>query len=239
MPKISQERRGVKTGDHIERLEIIGPFFTTNRIRSGPRWMCVVECKCGTIKVAELKHLVSGAIKSCGCLQSENAKKAGYKNKKHGLDSHPLANIWRAMRWRCDKQTGPKAKYYRERGITYCEEWKDLKTFVDWCLSNGWKEGLELDRFPDQNGNYEPGNIRFATRIENMRNTRFNRQITAWGETKCLAEWAEDQRCKVKKCALQSRLSRKSGQQWTPEEAISTPPTRVRGIISPRRKQIY
>ena len=229
MPRIVYEYRGVKVGDEFDRLTIIGPFFTTTKNRAGSRWFCVVQCKCGTIKTAEARHLQYGNIVSCGCSASERAIKAATANRKHGLDSHPLANIWRGMKWRCDKvpENDPKFQYYRGRGITYCQEWTSLPVFVEWCLSNGWKPGLELDRFPDQDGNYEPGNIRFATRTENMRNTSYNRLITAWGETKTLAEWVIDSRCMASHTSIRWRLSDSPRQRkWTPEEAIGTPPTK-------------
>lgn len=223
MPRILHEWRGVKVGDEFDQVTIIGPFFTTNENRAGPRWMCIIECSCGTIKAAEAKHLVGKSITSCGCMRNARIASMAIKNRKHGLDSHPLANVWRCMRWRCDKERSRKAKYYRDRGITYCKEWSDLTTFINWCVANGWKKGLELDRYPNKDGNYEPGNIRFATRVQNMRNTSFNHLVTAWNETKPLAAWVEDERCQVTGKAIVHRLSGKAKRKWTPEEAISAP----------------
>jgi len=76
-----------------------------------------------------------------------------------------------------------------------------------------------LDRI-NNDGNYEPGNVRWATRSEQCRNKRNNALITAFGETKCVVEWTEDSRCMVNDKALLHRLFYAS---WSPEEMITRP----------------
>jgi hypothetical protein len=76
------------------------------------------------------------------------------------------------MKSRCYLRSCPAYEYYGARGIAVCEEWKtSFETFRDWAISNGYADGLELDR-RDTNGHYEPGNCRWATRTQQMRNTR-------------------------------------------------------------------
>lgn len=106
------------------------------------------------------------------------------------------------------------------RGITVCPEWLDFIRFFDWAISNGYREDLTLDRI-NNNGNYDPDNCRWATRKEQARNSRSNRQILFNGKIKTLAEWAEE-RAKIlgtKSGTLRSRLHR----DWSIERAFNTP----------------
>ncbi len=92
---------------------------------------------------------------------------------KHGLSRHPLYSIWNLMISRC-KENNPiwiKRNYY-DRGISVCNEWKDLTSFFDWALNNGYKQGLTLDRINNDKG-YCPGNCRFTT----MKIQAFNRNV--------------------------------------------------------------
>ena len=134
-----------------------------------------------------------------------------------------LMSVWAAMRTRCLNANCPHYKDYGGRGITVCSRWNEFKLFRDWALSNGYQAGLQLDRI-DNDGNYEPGNCRFVTKLENMRNTRLTPKITAFGESKNASSWAEDIRCKVCYDTLMSRLSR----GVTPELAISMPAGKLR-----------
>jgi len=68
--------------------------------------------------------------------------------------------------------TNPKHKHYNSyggRGITVCKEWESFEAFLDWALKNGYSDTLEIDR-KENDGNYEPGNCRFITHLENCHN---------------------------------------------------------------------
>lgn len=98
-----------------------------------------------------------------------------------------------------------------------CEEWKaDFKKFYEWSMSNGYSDGLTLDRI-DVNGNYEPNNCRWATTKIQSRNTTRNKLLTFEGQTKTIAEWAEIK--KMKYCVLWNRVYRLG---WTVEKALNT-----------------
>lgn len=108
----------------------------------------------------------------------------------HGLSNSKIRYIHHNMFNRCNNKNCDKYEYYGGRGITICEEWKDLECFADWCINNGYKEGLQLDRI-NNDGNYEPNNCRFVTKSKQMRNTRQNVNLEYKGETRCLTEWCE------------------------------------------------
>lgn len=77
-------------------------------------------------------------------------------------------NTWQAMKQRCYNKNNPKYKRYGGRGISVCEEWIDIKGFAEWALSNGWKQGLTLDRI-NNDGNYCPKNCHWVSVSENSR----------------------------------------------------------------------
>lgn len=91
--------------------------------------------------------------------------------------------------------------------------------FRDWALSHGYADDLEIDRI-DNEGNYEPSNCRWVTREVNQRNTRQNRLLSAFGETKTIVEWLEDPRCKV---TSENKFRHRVDAGWLPERAIETP----------------
>lgn len=91
---------------------------------------------------------------------------------KHGMSTHPLYATWRSMVRRCVNPTHPKYERYGGRGITVDESWLLLADFLEWVHDNLGErpEGCSLDRI-DNNGNYEPGNVRWATQSEQCLNS--------------------------------------------------------------------
>lgn len=108
----------------------------------------------------------------------------------HGLSKHPLNKIWRSMRRRCNNQSSSSYQRYGGRGISVCDEWNNFETFYRWAISNGWADGLSIDRIDNDRG-YSPDNCRFASRKEQSRNRSTNVPITVNGITKLQIEWAE------------------------------------------------
>lgn len=85
---------------------------------------------------------------------------------------NPTRRIWHAMLARCYKPKTNGYKYYGGRGITVCERWRS--SFDAFLQDMGERPpGMQIDRYPDQNGNYEPGNCRWATTHENAKNRRW------------------------------------------------------------------
>jgi hypothetical protein len=142
-------------------------------------------CKCGKYKDVRLTSLKRGDTKSCGCIGT-------YKNITHGESNTNLYNVYRSILQRCFDENCPPYHNYGGRGITVCNEWRgSYIKFRDWALLNGYKEGLEIDR-RDNNGNYEPNNCRWVTRIVNQNNRRKSFSIEYNGEMKSITELSKE-----------------------------------------------
>jgi hypothetical protein len=141
----------------------------------------------------------------------------------HGDDGTRLHTIWAGVISRCEDRGHSAYQHYGGRGISICAEWRgSYVAFRDWALANGYAAGLELDR-KENSGNYGPGNCRWATRKQNMRNRRGNVMVSAFGEVKTIADWVDDERCSVEYDTLRQRIKRYG---WKAEDAILTPKTR-------------
>lgn len=137
------------------------------------RWMC--RCDCGVEKVVRGQDLVTGAIRSCGCFQSESSarRRTTHGQTKQGKFSREYTS-WAGAKKRC---TNPKDRNYRHyggRGIRMCDRWS--KDFAAFFADMGpCPEGMEIDRV-DVNGDYKPCNCRWATLSQqalNKRNTKY------------------------------------------------------------------
>ena len=112
-------------------------------------------------------------------------------DRKPNVSGTRLYIIWQGMKQRCYDASCNCYPRYGGRGVTICEEWRNgSEAFQAWALSHGYREDLTIDRI-DVNGNYEPGNCRWATWKEQANNTRRNRYITYNEVTHTLTEWAD------------------------------------------------
>lgn len=98
-----------------------------------------------------------------------------------------LYNVWISMRQRCNNPKDVNFNRYGGRGIKVCNEWDDYLTFKRWCLENGYKEGLDLDRRDNDKG-YNPKNCRFVSHRINTANTHRRRHDVICGEDISLTE---------------------------------------------------
>jgi hypothetical protein len=174
------------TGKVFGRLTIVGRNARRNSNHQA-YWDC--RCSCGGRTVTTGTRLKSGHTKSCGCLVVELAAIMGSRHT-HGMTGTPEYKIWDGFRRRCGNPKDPQYRNYGGRGITVCDRWKSSfeAFFADMGLRPG--PGYSIDRFPDNDGNYAPGNCRWATRIEQARNRRTNYLLTSQGKTLCIQEWA-------------------------------------------------
>jgi hypothetical protein len=127
-------------------------------------WRCI--CDCGAEKTAAVNSLKSGLVQSCGCLLSETARK---RKTTHGMYKTPVYQSWDSMIQRCTNPATKKFSDYGGRGIAVCERWLAFENF--YADMGDRPEGHTLDRI-NVNGNYEPGNCRWATAKQQSRNKR-------------------------------------------------------------------
>ena len=150
-------------------------------------WKCL--CDCGNYKNVSSNSLKSGNTKSCGCLNLEKAtRRLVTYNFRHGECGTRLWRIWSGMISRCESPSGAN-NLYQEKGIAVCNDWHTYENFRNWALANGYSDDLTIDRI-DLNGNYEPKNCRWATKIEQAENRTHTRLFTVDGITHSLAGWA-------------------------------------------------
>lgn len=146
------------------------------------------RCDCGNIHIVSGRNLKSGEVKSCGCLRKEK-----FTHTTHGLKHSKYYNIWQLIKRRCYNPNCKEYPNYGGRGITVYEPWiNDFQAFYNYIstLEHFGEKGYSLDR-ENNDGNYEPGNLRWATRAEQARNRRSNVIVEYQGEKMTLTEAAE------------------------------------------------
>ncbi|RJO66936.1 MAG: hypothetical protein C4523_10600 [Myxococcales bacterium] len=154
-----------------------------------------------------------GRTKSCGCVLGDRIAQAVTT---HGLSQTAEWNVWSKMRARCEKPTIKEYKYYGARGITVCDRWQEFENFyADMGPRPSSKHWIERE---DTNGDYGPGNCRWATAKEQQNNRRNNRFIEHAGLRLTVAQWAE--RTGVSAGMVYSRLSK----GWPSQKALTAPP---------------
>jgi hypothetical protein len=144
--------------------------------------------------LAAQRCLTCAGVRLCGRhamseRQREAARLTGQRNRTHGMTDSPTWKSWKSMLDRCYGSSRSDNHIYQGRGITVCDRWK--ASFEAFLSDMGERpEGKTLDRYPDNDGNYEPGNVRWATNEEQGRNRRTNRILTHEGRSMCMKDWA-------------------------------------------------
>lgn len=180
-----------------------GKWVVLHRIK-GALWRC--KCDCGTEGSIQTGTLRLGKSKSCGCAGKDWCRT-------HGREGTSTYNIWAGLIQRCTNPHNREYPRYGGRGIAVCERW--LKSFSDFLSDMGEKPaGKSIDRI-DNDGNYEPGNCRWATRKEQQRNRSTTAMLTYRGKTLPMAAWAE--KLGIKRKILERRI--RDG--WPLEKAFS------------------
>ncbi|HEL0710518.1 TPA: hypothetical protein TVQ98_001434 [Streptococcus equi subsp. zooepidemicus] len=144
------------------------------------RWDCI--CDCGNTTTVIGSKLRSGYTTSCGCAKrSEIAQ---------GFSATRLYRIWKGMHNRCYNSQNDNYKWYGGRGIKICDDWHTFIIFREWALTNGYDDGLTIDRI-DSNGNYCPENCRWNSIKKQQNNRSSNRYLFYEGKEYTISEFAD------------------------------------------------
>lgn len=160
-----------ETGNKYGRLTVLSKASKDKW--SSILWLC--SCTCGNAKVILGKYLRNGEVKSCGCAKADLIKAARTKHGQAGTHKGKERTIeystWASMIRRCYNKKEDNYKYYGGRGIKVCKSWRE--SFEAFFNHVGIKPSSKhsIDRI-NNDGNYEPGNVRWATPKEQRTNKR-------------------------------------------------------------------
>lgn len=198
----------ILTGMRFNRLLVFG--FAGTRPKRGIWWHCL--CKCGNTLTLPSGDLVSGHTQSCGCLHKERTSKARKIHGESGKDT-PEYRAYCQAKGRCNNKNLINSNDYGGRGIEF-----RFSSFEEFLNEVGRRPSPKhsLDRI-DNNGHYETGNLRWATKKEQANNRRSNYLITFGGKTQTAGMWSDE--LHIKYNTLKQRL--KNG--WSIEKTLTTP----------------
>lgn len=188
-------------------IDLAGQRFTRlvvleragNDARRKARWRC--KCDCGVETIVPGDVLRKGRTRSCGCLRRELQTTHG---RGVGGKQSPTWRAWWDMIRRCGDPRHPAYGGYGDRGVTVCERW--CASFDNFLADMGeCPPGLTLDR-RNNDGNYEPGNCRWATKREQANNRRNNTRVAFRGGFHTIADVAR--MTGINKNTLANRLRR-------------------------------
>lgn len=198
------------TGHRFGRLVVISRASATHP-RGYTTWVC--KCDCGHDKTTDRHSLVTGKVKSCGCLAAETFKQFT----KHGMSRSTEYIAWCNMNSRCVNPSAHNYKNYGGRGVTVCGRWRHsfANFYADMGPRPSSKHSLERN---DNDKGYDPSNCKWATAVDQQNNKRNSALITAFGRTQTTAQWAREVGMTHEALAQRVTLLKMS-----PEEALTRP----------------
>ena len=200
--------RKVKEGDSFGKLTVIRllPRNPGKGVDYSKYWLC--KCECGNIIRTREWGLWKGVTLSCGCERGPKIT--------HGLSNSQEYKIWEMMVQRTTNPGHSSYDRYGGRGITLCDEWRN--SFEAFYAHIGNRPGPEysVERVDNEKG-YCPGNVKWATRVEQQNNKRNNRLITYDGKTKTLSTISKERG--FNKHLIRTRIL----DGWTEEDAVNVP----------------
>lgn len=152
-----------------------------------PGWLC--RCDCGGQKVYDSRMLAVGKAKTCGCA---SRKLISETLKTHGQSDTALYRRYRTMLARCHNPRHDSYHKYGAVGVKVCQKWRE--SFATFLADVGHPPTPQhtLDRYPNRKGDYEPGNVRWATLGEQNNNKATNRRILYENRDLTLAQWSRE-----------------------------------------------
>jgi hypothetical protein len=165
--------RVIAPGARFGRLTVLEPV--EGHAKAGRKYRC--RCDCGGESMPMGYRLRNEHTRSCGCLQRERASEANLVHgASHGGQNHRTYRTWKNMRNRCNNPNSPDFRWWGARGIKVCDEWGGPDGFPRFrdhvlALPHRGEPGRSLDRI-DNDGDYEPWNVRWGTHVEQARNRR-------------------------------------------------------------------
>jgi hypothetical protein len=155
---------------------VYGRWTVVKQIDS-TRYLC--HCVCGRDKVTLKYRLINGTSASCGCVWAT-----------HRQSFTSEYRIWCAIKQRCYNPNCTGYRNYGARGVTMCDRWTNSFEAFYSDIGPRPSKNHSIDRFPNNKGNYEPGNCRWATATEQLNNVSYNRHVVFNGVSRTLAEWS-------------------------------------------------
>lgn len=211
------------TGQRFCHLVVVGlaPLSARTGNCTSRYWEC--RCDCGKTHVVRKDILKSGRSRSCGCFRVELFREK-HPNRVHGLSDRPEYDAWVNMLSRCYNPDCESYPRYGGRGIRVCEQWKNSPEAFLADVGDRPSPKHSLDRI-DNDGGYEPSNVRWSTYAEQNRNHSANIYIEHNGVRLVIQDWAA--RAGIKQQTLRSRLNR----GWSVAKALTAPlnPTVAQG----------
>lgn len=195
---------------HTDKIGLIFNRLTIIEIvkkETGKEQMVICLCSCKTQTIKRLRDVISGRLKSCGCLQKETVTT-------HGMKNSPEYQVWVDMLRRCNNKSRESYKYYEAKGITVCKEWEKFENFYNDMGKR--PDGLTIERLDYTKGYYKENCIWASVEVQN-RNKSDTRKITINNVTKSLAEWCREY--KIGRSTITYRLSK----GYSIVEAITIP----------------
>lgn len=202
-----------KVGQRFGRLVVVSRA-PGRGVRQRVRWMC--RCDCGE-SVSVVTEKLGKRTNSCGCFRVDHSTS---KATVHGMSKSREYHSWSGAKSRCENAQSPAFARYGGRGIRMCERWRI--SFASFFQDMGpCPPGMSLDRI-DVDGDYAPGNCRWATSVEQAGNKRLHRLVTFRGKTRPVTEWARI--TGIPEATIRGRLNL----GWSDRDSVTVPIRRNR-----------